>query len=515
MGLITKSVQNFTNPDNPATGLLSANFFQGLDSGGPTKAGPSVNEKTAMAFATVYACIRRVSADLSSAPLKTYKVGKDGSYNEDLSLPEGQLIRVQANPGFMPAKVARQAAIIGLLGWGNGYMIIQRNGRGVPVGLYPIPSSKMKVVNRNGIMSYACTHTSDNSTEYFNPADVLHFREMSYDGWNGLSPIQQLRESIGLGIAQDNALAKLYAQGLMTTGVFTTEGVLDDEPYEKAKKQVESWASGNSIYKPLLLEGGMKFQTNMISPSDAQTIEGREWTTSQICGAFGVDPHLIGDLAHATYSNVGNALLEYAILTLKTHAESFEQEINLKLMPEGYVCHHDLDAVMLADPATKVQYLSALRNVGYLTTNDGLRKLRMNPISKAEGGDVRIVPLNFVNLKSLVNVDAGNEIQPTPGKPAQAPAQPAKNQVSATYLPLVQDALNRVLSTSYDSKRAYRAFFPTVKSLTELLEMPEEKALSVTLAVAAKCSEWANESPESVFSFIFTELSNAKNSNQE
>ena len=267
MGIITKSIQNFTNPENPATGLLSANFFQGLDSGGPTKSGASVNEKTAMAFTTVYACIRRISSDLASSPLKTYKVGKDGSYVEDTKVNEGVLIRTQANPLMVPAKVVRQAAIIGLLGWGNGYIYIERDGRGNPIGLYPLPSSKVKVTSVNGKTCYVSTHTADSSEQIINIEDMLHFREMTYDGWHGLSPIQQMRETIGLGIAQDAALSKLYRQGLMTTGVFTTEGVLDDEPYQRAKAQVTTMASGDSVYKPLLLEGGMKWESNMISPA--------------------------------------------------------------------------------------------------------------------------------------------------------------------------------------------------------------------------------------------------------
>jgi hypothetical protein len=306
-----------------------------------------------------------------------------------------------------------------------------------------------------------------------------------------------MRETIGLGIAQDGALSKLYRQGLITTGVFSAEGVLDDEPYQRAKAQILSMASGDSIYKPMLLEGGMKWESNMISPADAQTIEGREWTTSQICGAFGVDPHLIGDLAHATYSNVGNALLEYAILTLKTHAESIESEINLKLMPKGYVCHHDLDSVMLADPITKVQYLTSLRNVGYLTTNDGLKKLKMNPISTADGGDVRIVPLNFVNLKSLTQADAGNQIQP---------AKPGKDVVKNVYAGLISDAIGRVKGTTVDSKRTYRAFFPLVKSMAEMFGSTEDKAAELALKLSAY-----DESAllaDSVFDFLFLEFVN-------
>lgn len=60
----------------------------------------------------------------------------------------------------------------------------------------------------------------------------------------------------------------------------------------------------------------MKYHAISVTPNDAQFLETKKFTRSEIAGLFGVPPHMIGDLERATFSNIEHQSIEFAKYTL-------------------------------------------------------------------------------------------------------------------------------------------------------------------------------------------------------
>jgi HK97 family phage portal protein len=126
--------------DRPANSLFGStySFFFGTTSSGKT-----VNERTAMQTAAVYACVRILCETVASLPLHTYRHtvgGKEKAKNHRLYY----LLHDEPNPE-MTSFVFRETLMSHLLLWGNAYAQIVRDGRGNVLSLYPLLPDRMAV----------------------------------------------------------------------------------------------------------------------------------------------------------------------------------------------------------------------------------------------------------------------------------------------------------------------------------------------------------------------------------
>jgi HK97 family phage portal protein len=96
--------------------------------------------------------------------------------------------------------------------------------------------------------------------------------------------------------------------------------VLSGEQYKRLKEElsVEFSGSGNAG-RPLLLEGGLKWQALSLTPADMDFVALKEGAARDIALAFGVPPVLVGLPGDATYANAreaGRALYRQTILPM-------------------------------------------------------------------------------------------------------------------------------------------------------------------------------------------------------
>ncbi len=95
---------------------------------------------------------------------------------------------------------------------------------------------------------------------------------------------------------------------------------LGNEQYERLKSELAEQFSGSSnAGRPLLLEGGLKWQALSLTPADMDFVRLKEGAARDIALAFGVPPVLIGLPGDATYANAreaGRALYRQTVLPL-------------------------------------------------------------------------------------------------------------------------------------------------------------------------------------------------------
>ena len=374
---------------------------------GPTAAGKSVNERSAMQLTAVYACVRILAEGIAGLPLHLYKCGKNGSREKVVDHPLYFLLHDEPNPE-MTSFVFRETLMTHLLLWGNAYAQIIRDGRGVVVALYPLMPDRMRVDrDENGQIYYRYQLGTDEShldkagTVDLSPKDVLHIPALGFDGLVGYSPIAMARNSIGMAIACEDFGASFFRNGAAPSGVLEHPGVLKNPEKLRVAWEAQYGGSRNSG-RVAVLEEGMKFNPIAIPPEQAQFLETRKFQVDEIARIFHVPPHMIGDLERSTFSNIEQQSLEFVKYTLNPWVCRWEQALTRSLLSpkekREYSIKFNVDGLLRGDYQSRMNGYAVGRQNGWMSANDIRELENMDKISEEQGGDLYLVNGNMIKM---------------------------------------------------------------------------------------------------------------------
>lgn len=396
---------------------------------GTSTSGKAVTVNSAIQTSTVYACVRVIAETIAGLPFQMLKA----TNNEVEKATEHPLYRIlHDEPNTeMTSFTWRETFITHLLLYGNSYNQIIRNGRGQVVQLYPLLPDNMTVDRdeKTGKLTYTYQTTSGERV-ILRPEQVLHIPGLGFDGVIGYSPIAMCKNAVGLGIAAEEYGSKFFSNGARPAGILSHPNQIKDPAALR-----ESWnaAYGGSINsgKVAVLEEGMQFHPISIPNNEAQFLETRKFQVSEICRIYRVPPHLIGELEHATFSNIEHQNISFAVHTIAPWLARIEQAINRSLLSDKekgkYYAHFNIDGLMRGDYKSRMEGYAIARQNGWMNTND-IRKLEnMNLVPDEEGGNAYLINGNMVPLTySLAMLDKINiEILKTLVEASNA-AQPAE-----------------------------------------------------------------------------------------
>ena len=376
---------------------------------GTSGSGKSVTARTAIQVSTVYACVRVIAETVASLPLHVYESTDKGSRKAT----EHALYRIlHDEPNTeMTSFVWRETMLTHLLLHGNSYSQILRNGRGHILGLYPLLPDRMEVDrDSSGKLTYTYT-TTEGRTHRLRPEDVLHIPGLGFDGVIGYSPIALEKNAIGLGIAAEEYGSKFFAHGANPSGVLTHPNTVKDP-----SRLRESWnnAYGGSANsgKVAILEEGMKFERISLPNNEAQFLETRRFQVEEICRIYRVPPHLVGDLEHATFSNIEHQSISFAVHTIRPWLVRIEQSVNRQLFSEKEKGHFysqfNIDGLMRGDYKSRMEGYAIARQNGWMCVNDIRELENQNPISEEEGGNAYLVNGNMISIKTAMEQTVQN-----------------------------------------------------------------------------------------------------------
>lgn len=389
-------------PTNSTAGQAYRFFF------GPTSAGKRVTERSSMQITAVYACVRVLSEAVASLPLHLYQYDDKGSKIKAVDHPLYFLLHDEPNEE-MTSFAFRETIMTHLLLWGNAYVQIIRNGRDEVVGLYPLMPNKMQVDrDDHGKIYYRYQWSqdeapiNDSNTVVLSPHDVMHIPGLGYDGIVGYSPIAMAKNAIGLSMAAEEYGSKFYANGAAPGGVLEHPGVLKDPERVRESWQAAFGGSQNSN-KVAVLEEGLKYTPISINPSEAQFLETRKFQIDEIARIFRIPPHMIGDLEHATFSNIEEQSLEFVIYVLQPWLSRIESSISRCLLAQDekrqFFALFNVDGLLRGNYQSRMQGYATGINNGFMCPNDVRRLENWDLIPEEEGGNLFMVNGTMTPLK--------------------------------------------------------------------------------------------------------------------
>jgi len=352
-----------------------------------TKSGATINESSAMAISTVYACVYKISSTIASLGLEVYE--RDGRNIVQANVhPAYNLVKVKPN-NHQTAYEFWESITASAVIYGVGYAIIERDDRGHATQLIPVHYSDVDLRNVKGERVYSVKDVGIVRPE--NMLEICNLQRMS--------PIRLHRENLGLAKSAQDFGAEYFGQSGQMTGVLSSE-----QPLKKEQMDViqGSWNNGAAQAGTKLMPFGFKYQRIAISPDEAQFIQTRAFQAEEICRIFNVPTALVQLPSQTTYNNVEQQNLMFARHTIVPWTQRIEQEIDRKLIPsfdrEVIFSKFKLSDLQRGDSAARANYFTQMLQNGVLSINEVRQEEQLNPVT---GGDVHCVQVNQIALDKL------------------------------------------------------------------------------------------------------------------
>lgn len=323
----------------------------------------------ALKIGTVWACARIISNSVGTLPVHI-KARTASGRNVLYDHPVAALMR-KPNPK-MNGVVFRRALILSLTLRGNAYALIsERNARYQPTRLDFISADNVSVFEGPDDIFYKIAGRD----EVIPSRDMIHLKDLSTTGIVGKSPIRQHAELLDGARSSLKFSRSFYKNGCRTTGVFKVKSQLSQEAYNRLSKDLANRYYGVEQFgKPLVLEESMDYSPITIPPEDAQFVATRLQSVDEIAAIFGVPPHMVGDLSHATFSNIEHQAIEFYSLAVRPILIALEAEFNDKLFAESekgrtYV-DVDFKGLLRADTTTRGNFYKTMYYLGAMNANE-------------------------------------------------------------------------------------------------------------------------------------------------
>ncbi|MFW5408269.1 phage portal protein [Pectobacterium brasiliense] len=368
---------------------------------GTSSSGKTVTADKIMRLSAVWACVRLLSESVSTLPLKIYERQSDGSRKLAQGNVAYQVLCRRPNPEMTPSRFML-LVVASICLRGNAFVEKFFIGSKL-VSLVPLLPQNM-VVKRLDTGRLQYTYTENGKQRDISPERLMHIRGFGLDGVCGMMPTMAGVDVFGAAMSVDEAAAKIFENGLQSTGFLSSKTALNKEQRERLRKNLNAFIGSKNAGKLMVLENELTYQNVTMNPEAAQLLESRSFSIEEICRWFRVPPFMVG---HTTKQSSWASSLEGMNLLFLTHTlrpllVNIEQEISRCLLngDEDLFAEFSVEGLLRADSAGRAAYYTSALQNGWMSRNDVRRLENLPPI---EGGDIYTVQLNLTPLEDLRN----------------------------------------------------------------------------------------------------------------
>lgn len=392
--------------------FLREDAATGIDATSPRYGGlgwntiaPGLTADGAMRIATVFRCVRLLSESVANLPLH-YLTLHDGIYEEDTQSKLSYLLSVQPDNAYN-AYDFWSHAVQQMLLYGNAYIVPVYNP--VTMDYERFVLCGRGTVNHDTLSdTYTVCDTVNNLNGTFDEDEIIHLKNITIDGKNGLSTIAYARMATDIASTGDNETLDRFANGGNVRGIICNNssvrgfGEYQDKELDKAAKDMASKFRNrdNIVATP----GQVDFKQLSLTSTDMQFLESRKFTVREICRFFGVHPSYVFDDTATNYKSAEMANVAFLSSTLNPILRKIECELQRKLSsPTMWHIHRfefDRRGLYACDLASKADYQTKTIAAGLYTVNEWRKAENKRPV---DGGDTVLVSANLRSISETNN----------------------------------------------------------------------------------------------------------------
>jgi len=363
-----------------------------------TTSGIAVTPENCMESPTVHAVVTAVSRRIATLPVHVIRQRTSDGRTVKEKQPNHPVEALLNNPNSWQNRVTYWLdAVSWLLRHGNHYAFMAQGGTGPVRRLESIPAGHVQPLQDDELNVLYRVQLAGGATQDMTPQEIHHVRGPARNGIAGDSPVTDVRESIALEIAAERFGGSLFGNGAMPGIVFAFAdgfaGFRSDAERNQFAEDFHEKFGRSRRFRSLVLPKGMKIEDSVPVENDkAQFLETRKYQRTVIAGAFGVPPHLVGDLERGTFNNVEQQSIEFVLGVVLPYVRMFEAAMERDLLSEqdrraGIKIRFNLDGALRGDFKTRQEGLKIQREAGVINPNEWREAENMNPIDDDDGGE--------------------------------------------------------------------------------------------------------------------------------
>jgi HK97 family phage portal protein len=374
--------------------------------------GAKVTEEGAIKFTAVMAAVRLISETVGSLPLMVYRQKRDGSKEQVRDHWTYPLLHTSPNE-IMTSMVWRETKQALLCTWGNCYSEMKLNpGETRIEGFRFIPSSEVspKWASNGNDVEY---HIGKPGTkkEIVPRKKMFHVPGLGFNGLVGFSPIRVAKEAIGLGLAAEEFAARFFGKGAHASGILEHPAELSEEAFDNLKRSFEEQQGGlENAWRPMVLEQGMQWKSISMPMTEAQLLESRQFSVVEIARIFNLPPHLLRDLSKASFNNIEEENLHFAILSIRPWLVRWEQALKKQVFDRfgltDMYAEFNLEGLLRGKQKDRYEAYRIARNWGWLNVDEIRRLENMNPLPNGQG-KYYLQPMNMWDSARIDELPVG------------------------------------------------------------------------------------------------------------
>jgi HK97 family phage portal protein len=405
-----------------------------------TATGINVTAEKALMYAPLWHAVSLISDDVARLPLYVYKRRPDISEDareRDRAHQLNYLLSVAANEETESIKFWGRFMVHALL-WGNGYAFIDRDGTGRPAGLYNLLPDRTHPERVDGRLVYVTEAGA--RLKVLLPEDVLHIEGLNIASGAAMTVFRQARNSIALGLAQENFASKFFANGGRIGGVLELPLGMPKPARDTLEEGFRKTYEGNeNPFKTVILRDNAKFHAAQMSPRESQMTEGTESQTRMIAHWFKLAPSKLGLSDSVSYNSKAEDNQNYLDTALSIWLARIASACNYKLLStrstDTHFVEHSIKSLLRMNLQAQADSFQKLIAARVLNPNEARAELNRLPY---DGGD------EFVNPNTL---KAGSPDGTPPTEPPPTPAKPPPKR-SSEFLRMLFELTSRAREKS-------------------------------------------------------------------
>ena len=219
-----------------------------------------------------------------------------------------------------------------LLLHGDGFVQIMRDGSGRPVELFALRPERVSVIAAPDGWPAAYNYKVGDQTLTIPVEDedgwpaIIHLKAFHpVDDHYGAGCLSAAEQAVAIHNAAASWNRALLENAARPSGALVYDGGADSagltpEQFERLRAELlQAFSGSGNAGRPMLLEGGLKWQSMSMSPADMDFAELKAAAARDIALAFGVPPMLLGlpgDNTYANYREANRALWRLTLLPL-------------------------------------------------------------------------------------------------------------------------------------------------------------------------------------------------------
>lgn len=384
--------RSLEDPQTPLTSTALAEWMGGEKS----KAGVAVTESRVLGLTAWLRALTLMSGTAAALPFRPYKAGT----HERVT---ARTVLDRPNPAQTKFEFW-QTMYAGALGHGTGYAHKRRDGAYLVREVWPIHPSRVRVEavdvsDRHPDGRLFIVRDRKGQESRLTNRDVMMLPFLSFDGVAGLSLIGVARQALGVAIAAENNAAQLFGKGSRISGVLQSKKPLTSDQAGRLKRAWREKVGGlDNAGDIAVLDNETEFKPVALPPADAQLLESRKFSTTEIARLFGIPPHMLGDVTNSTSwgSGIEQQTIGFVKFTLQPWLQMVEQRVTLELLPEAWEAKYTLEGLLRGDSKARADFYRTLVQLGVMKPSQVQALEDMEPDPAV---DFYTIPSNYTLVK--------------------------------------------------------------------------------------------------------------------